>query len=276
MMAQKDSCSESVPLPAAPLSAAYPQFYQTDVPIESNAESAWVGEIRPFDDDIAARAFLQAMEERREVWISSGNIHAGSHSRAHWADPLLVGMPTVCKLLVLVQPAPAHPRAYLLSPRFADHYAFFHPHSRADLKISWKGKDLPGMCVYSAAEFAFVKGTDMYMQFLDQATLYVARHLIWLRTRQLYRGLPPAGTVIYIPRPGELIISDRPVQQRRIIGGREEVQLEYWAGYWPGPIARAMGPKEHIRSIRPNQECWCGSGELYGTCHRSIELLSMG
>jgi SEC-C motif len=254
--------------PRAPLCPEYPQFNQVSVPAGSDALSAWIGALRPFENDEAARDFLHAMEQRGDICISAGNIRSAAvHQKIHWADPLLIGMTSQCDVLVLVQPLPAHPRAYLLSPLFAEHYSYTHPHPRFDISIRWKNKNIPGLCVYSASEFRFQPAIDRNAQFLDQVTLYVGRHLIWLRTRQLYRGYPPNGVRIYTPRPGEDIFGDAPVLLQRPVGAEKPV-LDYWWGYWVGPVAQAMNPLGHLKCIGVTQECWCGSGVPYGNCHR--------
>lgn len=260
-----------VPQFAAPLSSEYPQFTRVVLPGGSNAESAWVGEVQPFASDVAARAFLHDVEAGRTIWVSSGRIQEKTAAGVHWADPLLTGMSVRCKLLILVQPAPAHPRAYLLDPYFPEHYSVIHPHPRADLTIEWSGKRVPGLCVYSAAEFAFDPSRDRSSQFLDQATLYVARHLIWLRTRQLFRGFPPKGILLRAPLPGEQVFIDKPVMRQAATGNASPI-IDYWRGYWPGATAVAFDAGTHLSRIRPNQECWCGAGEPYGVCHRPADL----
>jgi hypothetical protein len=262
------------PESSAPLCVEYPQFSPVPVPEGSDAVEAWIGTIQPFTDDESARGFLTSIEDDRELFISSGTVRTGlTRRKPHWADPLLLHMDVRCKILLLIQPYPAHPRAYLLNPRFPEHYSWVHPHPRFDFSIRWQNKIVPGLCVYSASEFQLSPGTDRNTQFLDQAVLYVARHLIWLRTRQLYRGFPPRGVLLHTPRPGELIPDDRPV----VIAAahrREKPILDYWAGYWAGPVAHAMSPAEHLKSIRPTHECWCTSGLPYGKCHRSPDEIA--
>lgn len=256
---------------ATSLSTDYPQFTRVIVPEGSNAESAWIGEIQPFASDDVARAFLSKIENGEPIWVSGGRIRREDLGKPHWADPLLVGMSVRCKLLILIQPSPAHPRAYLLSPAFPEYYSVVHPHPRFDQMIVWNHKNIPGLCIYSATEFRYEQTRERCSQFMEQATLYVARHLIWLKTRQLFRGFPPTGALLRVLRPGEMLLDDKPVLRQPAIGAGKPI-LDYWKGYWPGPISQAFNAATHLDTIRPHHECWCGTGIAYGVCHRPEDL----
>jgi SEC-C motif len=260
--------SYEAPRDGAPLSLLYPQFIRVPVPAGTGAASAWRGVIQPFDSDSSARAFLQDAEADRTIWVAGGRIKP-SHSRArHWANPNLVNMVTECELLVLLPPPPAHPRGYLLSPRFAKHYSWVHPHPRYDQRIDFEGGEISGMCVYSPPEAEFDPAQDPISQFLDQATIYVAKHLIWLRTRQLHQGTPRHGIVVRGLQPGEEPESDAPTLLVTR-SGKPTGQVLYWRGYWPGRTAKGFTPGTHLATVNPRQECPCGSGQNYGDCHRS-------
>ncbi len=259
---------------ATSLSADYPQFTRVIVPEGSNADSAWIGEIQPFASDNVAKPFLHNVEISEPIWVSSGRIREESLGKPHWADPLLIGMGVRCKLLILMQPAPAHPRAYLLNPVFPEHYSLVHPHPRFDQMIVWNHKNVPGLCIYSAPEFQYDPTRKRISQFLEQATLFVARHLIWLRTRQLFRGFPPTGTLLRVLRPGETLLNDKPVLVQPAVGAGKPI-LDYWAGYWPGPTSHAFNAATHLRTIRSHHECWCGTGVAYGACHRPADLVEV-
>jgi hypothetical protein len=225
---------QETPHIAASLSFEYPQFTRVSPPQRSSAESAWIGEIQPFSSDESARAFLHDIEKGREIFVAGGRIRPAPPTESHWADPLLVGMTSECKLLVLKLPSPSHPRAYLLRPLFQEHYSVVHPHPRHDQQIEWDNKKIPGLCIYSESEFRYSPDRDRNSQFLDQVVLYVARHLIWLRTRQLLRGFPPKGNLMRSLRPGELLVDDRPRVVRRGDTSQKPL-LDYWCGYWAGP-----------------------------------------
>ena len=107
-------------------------------------------------------------------------------------------------------------------------------------------------------------------QFMDQLTIYLGKHLIWLSTRQLFRGYPPVGTLIGKREPGEVLMSDLPVLISRGNGHVKPV-YDYWAGFSPGPVALGRDPASHLRTIPQDRECWCGTGVRYGLCHRVKE-----
>lgn len=259
---------------AASLSDIYGQFTRVDAPAAATAENAWIGEIQPFRSDDAARSFLHEIEEGRPAWVAAGRIREAPISGCHWADPLLVGMNLWCKVLVLILPKPAHTRAYLLRPSFPEYYSVVHPHPRYDQQITWEGRRTPGLCVYSPQEFVYRPDRDRISQFLDQLTLYVARHLVWLRTRQLVRGVPPlGGDVLRVLMPGERPVTDAP-RLVRVELGRQV--YEYWRGYWPGPTSRASSPATHLALLSPEGECWCGSGVAYEQCHRKADKSAAG
>jgi hypothetical protein len=252
---------EAMPHLAASFSASYPKIRSVEIPETApGIMKAWGGIVQPFSNDETARRFLRAMEDEKPVNICDGEVIPVESNRRHWADPLLVGMNQLCRVMVLEPTAPAHPHAYLLDPAYdlAFLRANRHPHSRWDRAIKIDGRQMIGLCIYSAAEFIYLPNVEKSTQFMDQLLLYVARHLIWLRTRRLYRMVNGAETEVYVPRPGERI--DQVVQHS-----------EFWKGLWVGRFARFTTPAGHFANIRPEQECWCGSGIPYGLCHRPKE-----
>lgn len=268
----------SMPLEAASISIHYPQFHPVDVPDESSALCAWEGVIQPFASDASARAFLHLVEAQHPFGLSQGTLNCGDEdspnaAHAHWADPFLVNMTQQCKLLVLDFPPPAHPRAYLLSPELSSACHSHHPHSRSDLPITVGKRRVFAACVYSAAEFSFSGEVDRIVEFLDQACVFAARHLIWLRTRKLYCRTPAGRKVVHAPRPGEMIIDTEMAFRNASIASIALKAFQFWDGYWPGKVAEVAGSGDHVRLLDPEGECWCGSGKTFGSCHRPIEAL---
>ena len=249
------------PLLAAPLFLAYPQFVEAPIPELSNAVRAWVGNIQPFGSDLDAQHFLLRVENRLPCAVDSGTLIVPATKGKHLFFDYLVGIVQTCRLLILEQPHPAHPRAYLLSPPYDLAMARSHPHARSDQIIVAGGKTLPGMCIYSAAEHKFDPSQDRLVQYLDLVTTHVARHLIWLKTRSLHRAKADGTLALIRPsRPGEVIPST-PARNDDV-----------WIGYWPGPTAKAMGARGHLNHIAPADECWCGSSLMYKDCHRKAEI----
>jgi hypothetical protein len=255
------------PVGGAPLCSLYQQFLRVDVSAGIEAASAWIGDIRPFSSDSCARAFLESIECDKPIWISGGNVREEKSRQRHWANRLLVNMTVSFRTLLLILPAPAHPRSYLISPTFPEHYSWVHPHPRFDQTIEFEGRKIPGLCIYSAAEFQFKPDDDPMTQYLDQLTIYLGKHLIWLRTRELIRGFPPGGQIVRSLQGGEELIDDRPIRVPAL-SGRGDV-WQYWRGYWPGRSASFSNPQTHLLNIAVDQQCWCGSGGLYGDCHRN-------
>lgn len=255
---------------AASISRHYPQFNPVLIP-GSDAEATWEGVIQPFANNDAARSFLRSMERNDQFIISEGRIISGNSPilDVHWADPFLTKMAEQCRVLVLAFKQPKHPRSYLLSPEFSRAFLSYHPHPRTDLEIHVGGRNLTGLCVYSAAEFAFSGQVAQIVEYLDQVTLFIARHLIWLRTRRLYQVTRSAKKLIYTPKPGELVVDNEVGIQNAAIASITIPERKFWDGYWPGPVARASG-SNHL-SLRPDRECWCGSGLRYDSCHRALE-----
>jgi hypothetical protein len=271
-----NSPSEVVSLSATPLTPDYIQFLPTEVPSDGLTVRAWRGAIQPFVDDSVARFVLSEIEAGRQLWISAGSIQGGTPAKPHVLDPLLVNMAVPCQILVCEQ-IDAMPRIYLLSPRYFEHYGLgVHPHPRGDQLITYKGARIPGLCVFSSAEVIFDTKQNFYTQILDQVTQYVAKHLIWLRTRRLLRIAGNQVTVLYQPLPGEMITENPPLEHIITLpSGRPIKVKDYWIGYWPGEKARATTPLQHVQQIRPNQRCWCGLERDYAQCHRAQEVATL-
>lgn len=262
----------SVLAEAASISVHYPQFRSVSVPANTNAHAAWEGIIQPFTSDDAARMFLRSMEADARLGVSEGALLCGDNAPDdfHWADPFLLGMAEPCRVLVLSFAPPVHPRSYLVNPEFSRALLSHHPHHRADLEIRIGKRTLSGLCVYSAAEFQFSDDVDRIVEYLDQVSLFIARHLIFLRTRRLYRVFDGKKQLIYSPKPGELIIDNEVGIRNAVIASVTIPEQRFWEGYWPGRVARASG-RGHLYLLEPLKECWCGSGQPYGSCHRPVE-----
>lgn len=252
------------PLNAAPEIPDYPQFGRAPVPSGSGATTAWIGVVRPFIDDAAARRFLRCLEAGKPFDVVEGMIDAHAPADTpHWADPWLVDMWTGFTLLVLEFEGKEHPRAYALRPEISL-YCNPNPHLRCDRTIRIGRQELPALCIYSGAAFSYRPEWPKIVQFLDQASAYLGRHLIWLRTR-VEEGNPSR-----VPVPGELIPDVHPRIQTDPVASLAHRRPRRWVGYWPGPVA-PTGFSEHLRTIQPLRECWCCSGEKYRDCHRPIE-----
>lgn len=259
-------------LPAAVLKAYYPQFSEVEVPAGTSAIRAWYGRVRPFRDEYIARAILRLFEADMALIIDQGEILPDDVARtlpSHWCEPLLVSMNMVFEVLLLDFEVPQHPRIYCVSPRICRRTFPCHPHLRDDISIAIGRGPLPALCIYSAAEHIFTGEEPRIVQFLDQSATYLAKHLIWTRTRRLYGASD--GRVIRAPSPGELIVDCE--ARIRTFSGVQVVpeHRREWHGYWAG-LTAASGLKKHLETIDSTKLCWCGSGVQYGECHRPREL----
>jgi hypothetical protein len=258
------------------LQCYYPGFSPVEVPSGTSARRAWIGSMQPFANDESARLVLRALDENRAVQIDRGTVHTISYSDvSHRLENLLTTMQVSFQLLLLEFAPPAHPRIYGLKPRISWHVFPAHPHLRGDQRIEHNGARLPALCVYSAADFRYLKEIPPPVQLLDQTATFLAKHLIWIRTRRLFDI--DTGRLIYAPPAGDRILDLEPRLEDNVPTVSRSVRraTRVWRGYWPGDTAPAGAPA-HFATIRPNSECWCGRGLPYRDCHLPYEKRSLG
>lgn len=253
------------------LARYYPTFHRAELPTGSSALTAWAGNIQVFANDESAKYALRALDRDLTVFVDNGIVTVGPQAdgvAAHALEPMLVGMCIRFHLLVLAFGQKQHPRVYCLKPLINAATCPTQPHLRRDQVIEFRGYSLPALCVYSAAEFIYSADTPRLVQLLDQASIFLAKHLIWTRTRRLFE----IGTdkLVFAPAPGPIhIVTQRPY--RRYVESPPPDFNKYWQGYWPGSTA-ASGFLGHINTIAPTAQCWCGSGDSYAMCHRLAEV----
>lgn len=271
------SNAENVGQVDCPAFPSYPQFLEVPAPLAMlrgtaiQAKRAWQGLLQPFADDEDARLALRALAMDEQVDVSAGRITTlpKIHSRpAHDAEFRLHNSALVFDVLVLDFSAPAHPWAFSLAPVISKQKHPSHPHLRCDRTLVLPSRNLSGMCVYSAAEFKYDAASPRIPQFLDQVSIYLAKHIIWLKTQRLFnldtRAIVHDGLnldTLYQNIPSNTLWQKQP--QLRTI----------WLGLWPGREA-ASGTK-HL-SLDPREECWCGKGLTYEECCRPIEIKQYG
>jgi hypothetical protein len=260
---------------AAELEDCYPTLYEVGVPTGTSASKAWRGILQPFADDISARDVLRAFEKGLDVVSDRGFLSAGGleiDRVPHWAEPYLLGMNCRFETLVLDFEPPHHPFAYGIFPRISRLQYPAQPHLREDRPMRYAGDEIPALCVYMATDRPYHPGTPRIIQFIDQVAGYLGKHLIWTKTRKLFR-LGQRGP-IYSPSHGEAIFDTTSRIRRHLaeiaLIHPDPSPIEFWDGYWPGPLAPS-GFEKHLRSISPNQECWCGTGKAYKDCHHDRE-----
>jgi hypothetical protein len=262
MTALVDPHMSLVPLPAAPGLSDYCQFAAVEIPQGSEAIAAYQGYIRPFSDDQAALHFLRAIENNLPVEVTGGRLYVdASHLPRHPFEEFLIDMAVPLTTLVLEFEGGEHPRSFLIDPRMRPRLN--RPsHIRTDKSLMIDGQSHPALCIYSGSLFRFTSSRSRLEQFLDQTATYLAKYLIWLRTRMLFRPLGSwTRQFVYRRKPLE------PVTEFDLALSRDV----YWDGYWPGPSA-PMGPPQHLATIKREDECWCWSGRRYGECCRPRDL----
>jgi hypothetical protein len=262
---------------AVELDDYYTAFYQVEVPIGTSATRAWRGRLQPYRSDDDARNLVNIFERSGSVSCDQGFLSCGAENAArtagHWANPFLVSMAQQFEVLILERQERMHPVAFSLRPEISWYRFPGHPHLRVDIPLRYAGRTLHGLCVYSAADFGYARNVPRIVQYVDQVAGYLARHLVWERTRRLedFEG----SCILYQPKPGELIFDSEPQMQPReslpFLRHPKRYPERIWRGLWLGKSAPA-GPQLHLATIRPSQECWCGSGKRYKLCHLDSEL----
>jgi len=247
----------SAPPTAAPDLSDYTQFVARSVPEGSGAVRAYEGFIRPFSDDATARRVLRAIEEGVPLQVCGGRLDVElSEEKDHPHDTYLIDMAEPFTILLLEFPESEHPRTYLLDPPMVPRLSQCH-HLRGDKPIQVDGGPLAALCVYSGTVQRFDGSRSRLEQQLDQTATYLAKYLIWLRTRQLYRRT----------NEGPKLVRRRAPHGKITLAEALRAQDLFWDGYWPGPCAPS-GAAAHLATIKPEEECWCWSGKAYGECCR--------
>ncbi|WP_408609949.1 SEC-C metal-binding domain-containing protein [Candidatus Korobacter versatilis] len=179
------------------------------------------------------------------------------------------------EVLLLEFDNPQHPWVYCVAPEVSRDVFPALLHIREDRSIWFRGRYIPGLCVYSASIFKFESWPSKSVQVLDQTATYLGKLVIWLRTRRLFHL--NSGVVLYTPAPGEQVRDTEPRINRNFPGIAKQLLpiTRAWRGVWPGGVA-PFGPAGHFQTIAPQEECWCGSGETYGNCHRRQEASVLG
>lgn len=240
---------------------SYPQFIEVPVPAAMLAERAWQGLLQPFIDDERARLVLRALAADQAVNIHAGQVTALSETslmRPHKAEFRLQNCAIAFDVLILDFPAPAHPWAFSISPILSNRKYPLHPHLRTDRILALPSRLLHGMCVYSAAEFYYDPTVPRLPQFLNQVSIYLAKHVIWLKTQRLFNLAN--GDMIHDGLNRQTLAKSIPGNS---IWQKQPQLRTGWIGLWPGRVA--LSGKDHL-SLDPDGECWCGKGITYKGC----------
>ncbi|MHB1957872.1 MAG: hypothetical protein ACYCO5_02450 [Acidobacteriaceae bacterium] len=235
------------------------------------AERAWQGLIQPFVRDADAKLVLRALAADSAVDVAAGRITAPweiQHHKPHDAEFRMKNCSAVFDILVLEFPVPAHPWVFSLSPVISERKFPSHPHLRSDRTLVLPSMELTGMCIYSAAEFQYGLTLPKIPQFLHQVAIYLAKHVIWLKTQRLLNA--QTGAMVHDGLDLETLYKNLPVNS---IWQKQPQLKTVWSGFWPGKEAKSG--RNHL-SLDPERECWCGKGLAYRRCCQAEEIERYG
>lgn len=242
----------------------YPRFARVPVPEVFGARRAWRGPLQPLAIADEVHAIISDLEDSAAVHILDGGVlHHNPecnlpHAPLWYADRLRCMGVTFQVVLVDLGPE-SHPQVYTVRPEISHLTYPSHPHLRFDKMARIGRKELPSLCTYFTSDGSLPAGETTLARALDFVSIFLAKHMVWLRTATLleYRaGLPPreiaidSGLALHFP-----FCNDKRHPQ--------------WVGYWPGPAA-PHSAAEMLKAVDPSAECPCGSRKRYGQCCRAI------
>lgn len=267
---------------ALPLFDFYPDFVEIQTPPDSGAERAFLGMIRPFDDQSDVLQICADLRSDRMVEVQTGRLrHGGDCPGPHLAHPTdawMINMKIEFEVLALQFSGGRQPQAYAVAPEVSRQRFPLHPHLRDDLDIFWRGRYCQSLCSYFAPDEVCQSLVDL----LDFTSIFLAKHLMWEKTRRLIDRR--SGQILRAPAPGAAIsdtteprlgteysVHAAPVLNRFVFPGARQIG---WAGIWPGSAA-PHDPDSNL-ALPPDSLCPCGSGRKYESCHRASDLASQG
>lgn len=250
--------ASAVPAPPIP---TYPQFAETDIPPGSGATRAFRGFIRPFSDDATSHRVARAIEANQELRVVGGRLDSDAIGlTAHPLEPYMQDMAIPCTVMVLEYAGSRHHRAFLLDP-FPLKGVSGSQHIWWDKTELIEGRQSPELCIYSGNLFRYDAKLDRLPQFLNQLSTYIAKHLIFLKSRMLH-SYRKDGSIrrMNMRKPWQPINLGLLSLSKKIL----------WFGYWIGPAAPHT-PMSHLQTVKPDDDCWCNSGTEYKDCHMTAE-----
>lgn len=167
----------------------YPQF--RPVSPDPGYLLAWQGLIQPFGADVRIAALLEDLASGNLIRVDAGRlIHYEECKREHRIPSYF---PPLCRLeqlfklddsfivRVLLPQPPQHPRAVAVYPEISWRRHAYHPH----LSIMPQPPEfgiVNTLCPYRASEGAWSWESHTLVDYLEYITLWLAKHVIWLRT----------------------------------------------------------------------------------------------
>lgn len=268
----------------------YPSFEIVDPPPSCGAVRAWRGSIIPFPDSSQLGLICEDLDRHAVVAVDVGGClrHQEDcrflHSRPAYLSKL-VHMNLGFDILVLEFAGTKHRQAYCLAPLISACTFPTHPHLRRDQRI-WVDRYVEALCPYRSDE----TGPLDFLTYLDFVSIYLAKHLVWVRTLSLVcysEGLraievyspPPNGGHFTPPIPDAHLpqVPCTPWQtgsrsvETTLCAAASQTFSYTWEGTWLGPSA-PHDVETILQTVTPDKECVCGTGRKYGCCCRSSHV----
>lgn len=279
MLCLEESSSNSLEL-------FYPGFEVVTPPYGSNAARAWKGTLTPFPDGSELGKIVEDLQLGLTVDLDVGGAlrHHGQCSIDHGQPGYLarlIKMQVAFELLVLEFENRRHRQSFCLKPEISSSVFPTHPHLRRDQSI-FINRRIDALCPYRSDE----THPNSLTTYLDYVSIFLAKHLVWVRTFELRRYFEGAAwQTVFVPEPngGHFTPPMRTVQSMgaapwlRTSRSTIEVFFEaasrmetlQWEGNWLGPSA-PHDPKVVLATVDPNANCVCGKGRRYGSCCRPL------
>jgi hypothetical protein len=176
----------------------YPGFVRTSPPFNGDGDETWQGVIRPYAacNERDLMLVLDDLQAASSVCIRRGTLsHDPNCGREHTAIPVAQGMAVLKRMggfdaeaftiRVVVPPAPRHPKAIAIYPEISAESHPKHPHlfrhDRRPGSLCSGGSD--ALCTYRPGSEDGDLATSSMTTYLDYVALFLAKHVVWRRTR---------------------------------------------------------------------------------------------
>ncbi len=166
------------------LRSCYPQFNRVLHARFDGVVGAWRGSVSPFDSVSDVAAIYSALKNDEVVNIQAGRLRHLQNRCADARDKYLaylINMEVEFSLLALEFSGGRHSEVYCVTPEISRQRFPFHPHLRDDRSVFWGGRFIQALCT----DYAPDRACNSLLDSLDYATIFLAKHLVWVRTRRL-------------------------------------------------------------------------------------------
>jgi hypothetical protein len=246
---------------------AIPDYYGTFTKAgpSPDAIEAWEGFIRPFlgcgDDAVAL--VLDDLRAGASVLVGGGSLsHATSCGREHCRPSCLAkmtGAGAECfRVRVLVWPPPRHPKIFAIYPEISKARYARHPHLFQHAPVCGVPGSLvlpDALCTYRPGDGEWSWDTGDLVTFLDYASIFLAKHVVWVRTGGDHGGLWMGPQASH--RAPDMLRELSPVGECRCASGKryeaccrpkDIAQAE--AETYLESLSRAIGPSTREKGLR--------------------------